>query len=88
MAETLSSDSVLLTVQQVIADVTGNDIADVYPEAELEEELGVTPLDLNRIVVELNKTFEIFLDIKEIEEQEVGTVKELAVIVLEEVVLG
>lgn len=88
MVETLSSDSVLLTVQQVIADVTGNDIADVYPEAELEEELGVTPLDLNRIVVELNKTFEIFLDIKEIEEQEVSTVKELAVIVLEEVVLG
>jgi len=88
MPEVLSSESVLLTVQQVIAEVTGNDIAEVHPDAELEEELGVTPIDLSRIILELNKTFGIVLNTKEIEEQEVATVRELAVIVSEEALLG
>lgn len=88
MSEAISSESVLLTVQQVIADVTGNDIAEVHPDAELEEELGVTPIDFSRIILELNKTFSIVLNTEEIEEQEVSTVRELAVIVSEEALLG
>lgn len=88
MSEVLSSESVLLTVQRVISEVTGNDIAEIYPDAELEEELGVTPIDLSRIILELNKTFGIVLNTKEIEEQEVATVRELAVIVSEEALLG
>jgi acyl carrier protein len=88
MPDTLSSESVLLSVQQIVAEVTGNEIADVHPDAELEEELGVTPLDMNRIILELNKTFGVILNTKEIEEQEVTTVRELAVILAEEALLG
>lgn len=88
MSDTLTLESVFNIVQQTIAEVTGNDIIDVYPQAELEEELGVTPVDFKRIIMEINKSLEIELDVRELDQEEIATVKELATIVAEEALLG
>lgn len=83
-----TTESVTKTVQQVIADVTGNDLVEIHPQAELEEELGVTPVDLGRIVAELNNTLGLELDIRAIEAEDITTVQELTIIVTEEALLG
>lgn len=88
MSSPLTKESVQEIVRQVIADVTGNDIAEVHPQAELEDELGVTPVDLGRIIVELNKELDIQLSARDVEAEEVTTVQELTVIVSEEALLG
>lgn len=83
-----SQEEILAKVQQIIADLTGNDIDDVLPTAEFEEDLGVTPVDFKRIISELNREFEIDLNAQVLLNEEVNTVKELVIIVREEAVLG
>ncbi len=84
----ISQEEVMAQVQQIIADLTGNDIADIMPQTQLEEELGITPIDFRRLVAEINKQFEIDLDARSLIEEEVSTVKELVLIATEEAILG
>lgn len=75
-------------VREIIADTTGNDVADVLPGTQFEDELGVTPVDFKRIVAEINNEFEIELDPQTLLDEEVSTVRELTIIVREEAELG
>lgn len=81
-------DEVLSQVQEILAEMTGNDIAEIGPQALLEDELGVTPVDFSRIIAKLNTQFDINLDARELMDEEISAVKELAMIVREEAELG
>ena len=53
-------------VQEILVEMTGNDIAEIGPQALLEDELGVTPVDFSRIIAKLNTQFDINLDAREL----------------------
>lgn len=74
-------------IQFIIANSTGNDPEDITPESTLDEELNVTETDMTRIVLEINKAFNIALKPDDVSE-EAENVKELALLVHEEAELG
>ena len=74
-------------VREVIAEVTGNELDDVLPESHLEDDLGVTPLDYQRLISRLEKEFGISLSENDIID-EIETVQQLAAVVAEEKELG
>lgn len=81
--------STLTAVREIISEETGNDFEEIVPEMFLEEELEIAESDLARLIKVINAHFNIQLDAAEIEEEEsVKTVKQLAVVVAEEIELG
>jgi acyl carrier protein len=80
-------DEILTIIQNIIADLTGNEIEDVDPQYDLEEDLNITPVDFKRIISTLNSYFDIELDLSEIDD-EIETVTELSVLVQDESELG
>lgn len=80
-------------LRQLLVDITGNDIDEVVPNADLEEDLGLNlDVDLSRLVSNVNKEFEIELDekvvYKELTEEAYPSVAELAKLVYDEYELG
>ncbi|MBU0466968.1 MAG: hypothetical protein KKF39_04850 [Nanoarchaeota archaeon] len=80
-------DEILTIIQNIIADMTGNEIEDVDPQYNLEDDLGITEIDFKRILKTINSYFNIELNHKEISE-EIETVIELTVLVQDESELG
>ncbi len=80
-------EEVLTIVQNIIADLTGNELEDVDPTSDLENDLNINELDFKRIVNTLNLDFNISLTIDEVLE-EAETVEELSILVQEESELG
>jgi acyl carrier protein len=80
-------------LRQLLTDITGNNIEEVVPDADLEEDLGLDlDVDLNRLVDRINKEFEIELNEKtvyqELTEEAHASVAELAKLVYDEYELG
>lgn len=80
-------------LRQLLVDITGNDIDEVVPNADLEEDLGLNlDVDLSRLVSNVNKEFEIELNekvvYKELTEEAYPSVAELAKLVYDEYELG
>jgi len=67
--------------------MTGNEIEDVDPQYNLEDDLGITEIDFKRILKTINSYFNIELNHKEISE-EIETVTELTILVQDESELG
>jgi len=79
--------------RQLLTDITGNDIEEVVPDADLEEDLGLDlDVDISRLVDRINKEFEIELNekivYKELTEEAHASVAELAKLVYDEYELG
>lgn len=77
----------LFKVQELIAEVTGSDLEDVTAYAQLADELGVTEIDMMRLISELNAHFDIRLKPKLVL-PDVETVEDLAMLVHDELNLG
>lgn len=77
----------LLKVQELVAEATGSELDDVTAYTSLVDELGITEIDMARLVAELNAQFDIHLKPKNLD-GEVETVYDLAVVVHEEMNLG
>ena len=80
-------------LRQLITDLTGNDIEEVIPDADLEEDLGLDlDVDIARLVDQINKEFDIELSektvYKELTEEAHATIAELAKLVYDEYELG
>ncbi len=80
-------------LRQLLTDITGNNIEEVVPDADLEEDLGLDlDLDLNRLVDRINKEFAIELSEKtvyqELTQEAHASVAELAKLVYDEYELG
>lgn len=80
-------------LRQLLTDITGNNIEEVVPDADLEEDLGLDlDVDLNRLVDRINREFEIELNekavYKELTEEAHASVAELAKLVYDEYELG
>ena len=80
-------------LRQLLTDITGNNIEEVVPDADLEEDLGLDlELDLNRLVDRINKEFAIELSEKtvyqELTQEAHASVAELAKLVYDEYELG
>ncbi len=81
-------------LRQLLVDITGNDIEEVVPDADLEEDLGLNlDIDLSRLVDRINQEFEIELSEKAVfkeltEEAHHASVAELAKLVYDEYELG
>ena len=81
-------------LRQLLTEITGNDIEEVVPDADLEEDLGLNlDIDAGRLVKRVNKEFEIELDEKAVfkeltEEAHHASVAELAKLVYDEYELG
>lgn len=80
-------------LRQLLVELTGNDIEEVVPDADLEEDLGLNlDVDLTRIVERINQEFEIRLHEKavyqELTEEAHASVAELAKLVYDEYELG
>ncbi len=81
-------------LRQLLVDITGNDIEEVVPDADLEEDLGLNlDIDLSRLVDRINQEFEIELSEKVVfkeltEEAHHASVAELAKLVYDEYELG
>jgi len=80
-------EEILTIIQNIIADMTGNEIEDVDPQYDLEDDLGITEIDLKRILKTINSAFNIELNHKEVAE-DIETVTELSILVQEESELG
>lgn len=80
-------EKTLLKVQEIVADVTGNELEDITAYTTFEDELGVTDPDMLRIIDEINNAFGIELPAKQLS-QEVETVQDLALLVHDETSLG
>ncbi len=80
-------------LRQVLVELTGNDIEEVVPDSDLEEDLGLNlDIDMARIVSRLNQEFDINLQEKlvyqELTEETGASVAELAKLVYDEYELG
>ncbi|MBP7740724.1 hypothetical protein KA089_00905 [Candidatus Woesebacteria bacterium] len=80
-------EEILTIIQNIIADMTGTEIEDVDPQYDLEDDLGITEIDLKRILKTINSAFNIELNHKEIAE-DIETVTDLSILVQEESELG
>ena len=80
-------------LRQLLADISGSDIEEVVPDADLEEDLGFDlDVDTSRLVDLVNKEFDIELKEKviyqELAEEAHASVAELAKLVYDEYELG
>lgn len=75
-------------LRDILADMTGNDAGDIYPESDLEEDLGmIIEVDLPRVIKRINQEYEIKLDLPVVTDQ-VETVEDLLTFVNDETELG
>lgn len=77
----------LRAVQNLVAELTGNDLEEVHPDAQLEDELNISLTEFVQIVRRINQQFGVSLNAKELHE-ETETVIELATAVHDELELG
>lgn len=80
-------EEIITIIQNIIADLTGNELEDVDPQYDLEDDLGITEIDFKIILKTINSYFNIDLKAKDISE-EVETVEELSRLVQDEADLG
>lgn len=73
-------------LRTAISQTAGNDPAEIYPEADLEDDLGLSTLDLARITNKLNHKLNIEIDVDDVADLE--TVEEWLQLVIDEVRLG
>ena len=79
----------LLKVREIIAEETGSDIDEILPDMHLEDELEIADDELLRLTKIINSKLGTSLNAAEIEEEEsVVTVRELSIVVCEEIELG
>lgn len=88
MTTKTSKEEVLAIIQQIISELTGNEIEDIDPAAHLDEELGITAVDLARILKRINSEFGTGISSDDLEEEEIETVGSLVSYVHEEAELG
>ena len=55
-------------LQRIIAETTGNDLEDITLDAEPEEDLGITMMELSSIVAKLQKELDIRLSMKAVKD--------------------
>lgn len=79
-------NTTLTEIQQIIANTTGNELEDIEQNSLLED-LDIVDVDLSRLIMEINKSFETTLTVEDVLE-EAETVRELALLVHEEAELG
>jgi len=73
---------------EVIAEVTGNDPEQIFPESHLEEDLGIVlDQDFNRLLAKINAEFNIKLN-PSLAGSQAETINDLAALVIEETELG
>jgi len=73
---------------ELIAEVTGNEIENVKPDSNLDDDLGIIlDDDFNRLIAHVNQDFEINLSARDLNDV-VVTVLDLANIIDEEIELG
>ncbi|MBP9819690.1 acyl carrier protein [Candidatus Woesebacteria bacterium] len=77
----------LQSIQHIIAELTGNDLEEVHPDAILDEELNISLTEFTQIIRRINQQFELTLSTKDLHD-EVETVQELATAVHDERELG
>ena len=80
-------EETLTIIQNIIADLTGNEIEYIDPESGFEDDLGITETDFRIILRTINSYFNIDLKSREIAD-EIETVAELSRLVQEESELG
>ncbi|OGJ20641.1 MAG: hypothetical protein A3A82_02965 [Candidatus Pacebacteria bacterium RIFCSPLOWO2_01_FULL_47_12] len=78
----------LAQVCRVIADTTGNNLEEVMEDSLFEDDLGMSELELERVLVKLNKVFSIHLDLKAVLSEGIESVGDLTKMVAEESELG
>ncbi len=79
----------LQKIREIISEETGNDIEEIQPDMHLEDELEIVDGELLRLTKVINAKLGTSLNAAEIEEEEsVETVRELSVVVCEEIELG
>lgn len=88
MTTKTSKEEVLEIVRDIIAELTGNEIEDIDTAAHLDEELGITEVDLTRILKRINSSFGVNITLDDLEEEEIETVGALSSYVYEEAELG
>jgi acyl carrier protein len=86
LKEITDLQAILIQVQRIIAEETGNELEDITQHSFLEEELGISQSDFRRLISRLNKDFGIRLESDLLAETE--TVYDLAVLVKDETDLG
>ena len=75
-------------LRDILADMTGNEAGDIYPESDLEEDLGmIIEADLPRVIKRINHEFDIKLDLPIITDQ-VTTVEDMLTFINDEAELG
>ena len=81
-------DARLDHLRTILAEMTGNEAADIHVDSALVDDLGIVEeTDLPGIVKRINKEFEIHLDGGAVAE-EVETVEDLLTMITDEVELG
>jgi acyl carrier protein len=84
--ENLDLTAVLVQLQRIIAEETGNELEDITPDSYLEDELGISQSDFRRLIIRVNKEFGIRLESNLL--AEIETVLDLAVLIEDEAELG
>jgi acyl carrier protein len=83
----LSQDQRFDQLRSILAEMTGNDAGDIHPDSSLIDDLGVTEIDITRIIKRINTEFEIGLKIAAVLD-EVETVEHLFAMIIDEADLG
>lgn len=83
-----TQEEVVERIRTIIAETTGNDIGDIFPDTLLDDELEITTVDFKRIVVAINNEYQIELNPDELLEEDINSVIELAMVVREETELS
>lgn len=83
-----TQEEVVERIRNIIAETTGNDISDIFPDTLLDDELEITTVDFKRIVAAINNEYQIELNPDELLEEDINTVIELAMVVREETELS
>ncbi|NCN06785.1 MAG: hypothetical protein GW946_03005 [Candidatus Pacebacteria bacterium] len=80
--------AILAQVSNTIAEITGNDIEEVVAEALFEDDLGMSELELEKVIRTLNKKLGINLQLETVLSEGIEDVGALAQMVAEETELG
>jgi len=82
-------NATLVDIIEIIAQETGSEVEEILPDMDLDEDLDIVDSALIRLTKKINARLNTSLDAEEIEEEEsVKTIKQLTVVVCEEIELG